>query len=54
MICTATYFDIFMSLSGGLQVRLAKLDKFSKLQLLKIQFHEIKMFHIKLNKLILL
>jgi hypothetical protein len=34
IIHTATCFDIFMSSSGSLQLRLAKSHKFSKLQLL--------------------
>jgi len=50
IIYTPTRFDIFMSSSGSLHMRLAKLHKFSKLQLLKIQFHKTKMFHIKLRK----
>jgi hypothetical protein len=49
MIYTATCFDILLSSSGSLNVRLAKLNKFFKLQLLKIQFRKIKMFHIKLK-----
>jgi hypothetical protein len=50
IIYTPTRFDIFMSSSGSLHLRLAKLDKFSKLQLLKIQFHKTKMFQIMLRK----
>ena len=36
--------------SGSLHLRLAKLHKFSKLQLLNIHFHKTKMFHVKLHK----
>jgi hypothetical protein len=43
-------FDIFMSSSGSLHLRLDKLHKVSKLQLLKIEFLKAKMFHIKLHK----
>ena len=50
MIYTPTCFDILMSLSVSLHVRLARLHKFSKMQLLKIQFHKTKMFHIKFYK----
>jgi hypothetical protein len=42
-------FGIFMSSSGSLDLHLAKLRKFSKLQLLKTQFQKIKIFHIKLQ-----
>jgi len=44
---TPRFFDIFVSSSGSLHLRLAKLPKFSKLQLSKIQFYKIKMFDIK-------
>jgi hypothetical protein len=50
IIYTPTRFDIFMSSSGNLHLRFAKLHKFYKLQLLKLQFHKTKMFHIKLHK----
>jgi hypothetical protein len=45
---TSTCFDIFMSSSGSLNLRLAKVHKFPKFQLLKL-FHKIKMFRIKLR-----
>ena len=47
---TPTCFDIFVSSSGSSHLCLARLHNFSKLQLLKIQFQKIKMFHIKSHK----
>ena len=39
-----------MSPPGGLRLYLAKLHKFSNLQMLQIRFHKIKIFHIKSRK----